>query len=232
MSSCSLGVFFGINTLTSQVHACARPCGVHPLRPLLVCPVPSIIMKLFAIASIFALSSILVSGSAIHLHRRGSPGICGEGSELLNQTSVAHAGKTILVSISTCPPTKRDTTASKRSSIDIDKRQNICTNSKCDVTCRDVNPTGPALADCRALIKYIASYAPGSLTLGAGKLYDWSSGTCTIAVANYDTVSYSICYETIAYDAGVAGDTCLATTTAGFCLSSGRSGDDYGIAIG
>jgi hypothetical protein len=106
-------------------------------------------MKLFAIASVFALSSILVSGSTsklyiltpllrlvmlrtVHLHRRGPPSICGEGSELLDETSVSHGGKTILVSTSTCPPTKRDTTLSKRSAMNIDKRQNICTDGTCE----------------------------------------------------------------------------------------------------
>ncbi|KAI0290039.1 hypothetical protein BC826DRAFT_970638 [Russula brevipes] len=158
-------------------------------------------MKLFAIASVFALSAILVSGSAIHLHRRGPPSICGEGSELLDETSVSHGGKTILVSTSTCPPTKRDTTVSKRSAINIDKRQNICTDGS------------------------------GKLTLGAGKIQTWTSGTCAVGVANSDTVSYTICYETIAYDAALAADNCLGTTGAGGCGGTGASGDRWAIAL-
>jgi len=138
------------------------------LCPLLVCPVPCITMKLFAIASVFALSSILVSGSTIHLHRRGPPSICGEGSELLDETSVSHGGKTILVSTGTYP--KRGITASKRSAINIDKRQNICTDSACTLACVTSTKAAKSVADCTTLIDYIASYAPGNLTLGTGEL--------------------------------------------------------------
>ncbi|KAI0288046.1 hypothetical protein BC826DRAFT_725957 [Russula brevipes] len=137
-------------------------------------------MKLFAIASIFAFGSILVSGGAIN----------------------------------------------------IDKRQNICTDGACSVTCQDAKATAPSVDDCVGLIEYIASYAPGSLTLAAGQTYTWTNLTCTIAVANADTVPYSICYETIAYDAAVAGDTCLGKSTAAVCAGTGKSGDAYEVAIG
>jgi len=127
-------------------------------------------MKLFFIASVIALSSILVSGSTTHLHRRGLPSIFGEGSELLDETSVSHGGKTILVSTGTYPPTKRDTTVSKRSAINIDKRQNICTDSACTLTCVTSTKAAKSVADCTTLIDYIASYAPGNFTLGTGEL--------------------------------------------------------------
>jgi len=98
------------------------------------------------------------------------------------------------------------------------------------VTCENVNTVAPAKDDCRALIKYISSYAPASLTLGAGKIYDWTYGTCTIAVANGDTISYTMCYETIAYDAGIAGDACFGKMTAGACAGTSLPGDNYAIA--
>ncbi|KAI0288040.1 hypothetical protein BC826DRAFT_971844 [Russula brevipes] len=109
-------------------------------------------MKLFAIAYVFALCSILVTGSAIHLHRRGSPSICGEGSEVLNQTSVAHAGKTILVSTSTCPPTKRDTIVSKRSSINIDKGRTYAPTAHV-LGNSTIGPTAPARSQLRIMIQ-------------------------------------------------------------------------------
>ncbi|KAI0290046.1 hypothetical protein BC826DRAFT_1177034 [Russula brevipes] len=179
-------------------------------------------MKLFAIASVFALSSILVSGSAIHLERRGPVSICGEGSELLDETSVSHDGKAIL------GPTKRDTTVSKRSAINIDKRQNICTNGACTVQCSTT--ALPSASDCAALVKYIASYAPGKLTLGSAEIKSWTSGTCRIEVANYDAVPYTICYETIAFDAALAANTC-GTTVESACAGSGPPGDFYAVAI-
>ncbi|KAI0290030.1 hypothetical protein BC826DRAFT_1187486 [Russula brevipes] len=187
-------------------------------------------MKLFAIASSFVLSSILVSGSALHLHRRGPPSICGEGSVVLDETSVSHDGSTILVSTSTCPPTKRDTTVPKRSTINIDKRQNICTDGACTVKCDTTPATSPA-ADCTPLIKYIASFAPGKLTLAAGAIQTWSNGTCGIAAINVDTVSYTICYSTIASDATLAANACLGKTSDGACIGSGASGDNYAVGI-
>ncbi|KAI0290037.1 hypothetical protein BC826DRAFT_1106668 [Russula brevipes] len=189
-------------------------------------------MKLFAIASVFALSSILVSGSLVHLDRRGPPSICGEGSKLLDETSVSHDGKTILVSTSTCPPTKRDATVSKRSAINIDKRQNICTDGACRLTCETSTKAATTVADCTTLIDYIASfsYASGNLTVGAGELKSWTSGTCGIGVLNYDTVPYTICYETIAYDTTLALAKCFGTTAGAVCTGSGASGDNYVVA--
>jgi len=199
--------------------------------PLRVCPVPNIIMKLFAIASVVALSSILVSGSTIHLDRRGPLSICGEGSELLDETSVSHGGKTILVSTSTCPPTKRDTPVAKRSAINIDKRQNICTDGACTVVCDPIPATPASVADCKTLIDYIASFAPRRLTLPAGQVQAWSIGTCGVLVANADTIPYTICYKTIASDAALAVDGCFKTTAAAICVGSGASGDNYAVAI-
>ncbi|KAI0290043.1 hypothetical protein BC826DRAFT_970640 [Russula brevipes] len=195
--------------------------------PLLVCPVPNIIMKLFAIASVVALSSILVSGSTIQLDRRGPPSICGEGSELLDETSVSHGGKTILVSTSTCPPTKRDTTVPKRSAIDIDKRQNICTDGGCTVICA-TTPATASLPNCATLIDYIASYAP---QIRCWDNPSWAFGTCGVLVANADTVAYTICYSTIASDATLAVGTCFGTTAAAACIGSGAAGDNYVVAI-
>jgi hypothetical protein len=60
--------FLGIYTLTSKAMLVPSPVVFTLLCPLLVCPVPSTIMKLFAVASVFALSSILVSGSASKLY--------------------------------------------------------------------------------------------------------------------------------------------------------------------
>jgi hypothetical protein len=48
-----------------------------------------------------------------------------------------------------------------------------------------------------AYTKLTSGPSAGSLTLAAGQDYTWVNGTCTIAVANVDTVSYTICYETI-----------------------------------
>ncbi|KAI0290033.1 hypothetical protein BC826DRAFT_1106665 [Russula brevipes] len=152
-------------------------------------------MKLFAIASVVALSSILVGGSTIHLHRRGPPSICGEGSVVLDETSVSHDGSTILVSTSTCPPTKRDTTVPKRSTINIDKRQNICTDGGCTVNATQLQPRRPPI---------VHPSSTGKLTLAAGAIQTWSNGTCGIAAGNADTVSYTICYSTIASDATLA----------------------------
>ncbi|KAI0290035.1 hypothetical protein BC826DRAFT_1106666 [Russula brevipes] len=166
-------------------------------------------MKLFAIASVFALSSILVSGSTIHLHRRGAPSICGEGSELLDETSVSHGGKTILVSTSNCRPTKRDTTVSKRSAINIDKRQNICTDGARTLACVTSTTAATTVADCTTLIDYIASYAPGNFTL----------------------VSYTICYETIAYDATLAANTCFRKTAVATCAGTRAAGDNYEVIV-
>ncbi|KAI0290048.1 hypothetical protein BC826DRAFT_1106672 [Russula brevipes] len=130
----------------------------------------------------------------------------------------------------TCPPTKRDTTAAKRSAINIDKRQNICTDGACKVLC-DTTPAPPSAGDCTPLIDYIASYAPAKLTLAAGQTQAWALGTCGILVANGDTVSYTICYETIAYDATITADTCFGETAEAICIGTGKSGDNYVVAI-
>jgi len=180
-------------------------------------------MKLtFAIVFTFVISSALVNASAIV--SRALPGGCTAGQVLTHDT-FNHEGSSVDYVTGTCnggSPAKR---------YELEKRQNICTNGTCTVTCENLSSSPISASDCAMVVSYIQSYAPGSFTLPAGQYAYWSVGTCTVSAVNLDTVDYTMCYSAVAYDTAYTVKSCLGTTAGGVCVGSQAAGQMFGLGF-
>jgi len=178
-------------------------------------------MKLtLAIAFAFAIPA-LVSASAIHVSR-GLPKGCGAGGQVLTTTTISHNGGTVEHVSGTCSGS-----SAKRS--ELEERQSVCTTG-CEVTCEALSSSAIYVSDCVTVIDAIAGYS-GSFLLPAQQYAYWTYGSCTVTIANVDSITYTVCYDVLAYDAAVTVEDCLGITAGALCTGNGGPGQLWGIAI-
>ncbi|KAH9959571.1 hypothetical protein BC827DRAFT_489860 [Russula dissimulans] len=113
----------------------------------------------------------------------------------------------------------------------LEERQTVCTDGGCSVTCKELSTSDIYTSDCQTVVNLLDGYAPGSLTLKAQTEAYWTSGTCTITIANVDDIDYTVCYSTLAYDAAATVNSCIGVTAGAICAASQGPGQKWAIEI-
>jgi len=189
-----------------------------------------IVMKsAFAIPLAFAICLALVNASAIQIAARAQFPSC-TGGEVLEQTTIHHNGNSIQYASATCPGGSGDSgNSAKRSKLE--ERQTVCTAGGCSITCMELSKSDIYTSDCQDIIDILEANAPGSFTLKAVSEANWTSGTCTITIGNFEGIDYKVCYETVAIDAAAAINKCIGVTGGALCVASQAPGHKWSIQI-
>ncbi|KAI0065324.1 hypothetical protein BV25DRAFT_1799122, partial [Artomyces pyxidatus] len=151
---------------------------------------------------------------------------CGDG-EVLSESTVVYNGNEIHFVQMTCPNYLNVTAPT------VQKRQVAqCSDGGCSTTCENL---GPYISDCQAITYYLEGKSPQTFISPPGTYTAWSAYTCEYAFLNYDSVSYSVCYINLGYNAIISAEGCFgdypapSATAGAYCQSLGIPGNDWDI---
>ncbi|KAI0725666.1 hypothetical protein C8Q72DRAFT_797180 [Fomitopsis betulina] len=181
--------------------------------------------KLLSAIVLGALATLPVSGNVIHLVRVVADYIdavsmpvftsahhaCGEGGEVLTNTTFTSKNKEVRVVTQACPGFVDRRSFEKRiTSRNVQKRQDLICSYDASVLCEDLGAE-PLLAGCNNLYEALTDYGTEEFAAPADTLTTFTTNDeCVFAFANPSAVDYDVCYETVG-ELGIAvADDCYS----------------------